>query len=299
MPKIGLSGKAIVITGASSGIGRATAIECARAGMPVLVAARREDRLVELVEQIRTNGGAAEYAIVDVVSQEQCAAMIAKAREAFGGVYAVFANAGYGEEIAMHEMSDNQLRRMFEVNFFGSLNAIRPALSAMIERRSGHAIMCSSCVSKLTLPFYGAYAATKAAQNHVGRAMRLELEPFGVHVSTVHPVGTKTEFFDVAKERSGSAPLVEHSPERFLQPADRVARAVVKCLYKPRAEVWTSPFVRLGMAIAMPIPHIADAALRRMVRRRLDLRAQPVTSRDAIAQSGDTQPSPAMESTGA
>ncbi|RMD64435.1 MAG: SDR family NAD(P)-dependent oxidoreductase, partial [Planctomycetota bacterium] len=259
MPRVDLAGKPILITGASAGIGRATAVLCARAGMPVFAAARREDRLAELVEQIRANGGAADYAVVDVADAQQCAAMHARAREALGPIYAVFANAGYGEEAAIHEMDDARLRTMFEVNFFGSLNTVRPALAAMLERGEGHILFCSSCVAKFTLPFYGAYCATKAAQNHIARAMRLELEPHGVHVSSVHPVGTKTEFFDVAKERSGGAPLVEHSPDRFLQSPDRVARAVLRCLRRPRPEVWTSPLVQWGMAVAMPIPRIADA----------------------------------------
>ena len=267
---IDLSGKPICITGASAGIGRATALACARAGMPVFAAARREDRLKALVEQIRAEGGQAECATVDVASVESSERMIEVALNAFGSIYAVFANAGYGVERPMHEMTDEELRHIFEVNFFGSMHSLRPAIPHMIEQGEGHLLMCSSCVAKFALPYYGAYSATKAAQNHIGRAMRLELEPMGVHVSTVHPVGTKTEFFDETKRRSGVARLVEHSSDRFMQTPERVANAVVRCLRKPRPEVWTSRFVHYGMAASMAMPRVADASVRWMVKRRLD-----------------------------
>lgn len=266
---INLTGKPICITGASAGIGRATAILCARAGMPVLVAARREERLKKLVEEIRAEGGCAEWIVADVADPESNERMIERAIDAFGSLYAVFANAGYGVEQAMHEMTDEELRQIFEVNFFGSMHTIRPALPHLLERGEGHVLLCSSCMAKFSLPYYGAYSATKASQNHIGRAMCLELAPHGVHVSTVHPVGTKTEFFDVTKQRSGVARLVEHSSERFMQTPERVAKAVVKCLRKPRPEVWTSRMVLYGMAVSMAMPRIADASVRWMVKRRL------------------------------
>jgi len=269
MPRLDLQDKPIVITGASAGIGRATALLCARAGMPVLCAARREDRLKELVESIRDEGGRAEAIGADVADPEACERMVERAVDAFGSVYAVFANAGFGLERAIHEMEDVDLRQIFEVNFFGSMHAMRPAIPHMLERGAGHLLLCSSCVARFALPYYGAYSATKAAQHHIGRAMRLELEPLGVHVSTVHPVGTKTEFFDVTKDRSGAAKLIEHTSERFMQSPDKVARAVLRCLRRPRAEVWTSPFVRYGMAISGMMPRVADASVRHMVRRRL------------------------------
>lgn len=267
---IDLHGKPICITGASAGIGRATALQCARAGMPVLVAARREARLREVVEEIRAEGGRAEWVTVDVADPESNERMIERAIDAFGSLYAVFANAGFGVERAMHEMTDEELRQIFEVNFFGSMHTIRPALPHLLERGEGHVLICSSCVAKFALPYYGAYSATKAAQNHIGRAMRLELEPLGVHVSTIHPVGTKTEFFDVTKQRSEVARLVEHSSDRFMQTPERVANAILKCLRKPRPEVWTSKFVHWGMAISMATPRIADASVRWMVDRRLE-----------------------------
>src|SRR5690606_24983985 len=106
--------------------------------------------------------------------------------------------------------------------------------------------------------------------NHVSRAMRLELEPHGVHVSSIHPVGTKTDFFDTAKTHSNTSHLIEHSSERFMQTPERVARAILKCLRKPRPEVWTSIPVHWGMSLSTAIPRVADASVRWMVKRRLE-----------------------------
>lgn len=263
---IELSGKPILITGASSGIGRATALLCSRAGMPVFVTARRADRLDELVKEITSQGGKAASFAHDVSDEPSCREAVQRCIDAFGTIYSVFANAGYGIERPVHEMIDADVRRMFEVNFFGSLNIIRPALPYMIQQRRGHVLMCSSCLGKFSIPYFGVYSATKAAQNHIGRAMNLELRSHGLHVSTVHPISTKTEFFDTAQKLSGDKPMVEHTNEMFVQPPTTVAKAIVRCLRRPRPEVWTSFPVQLGMAMGMVIPRICDRFLMRMVR---------------------------------
>ena len=267
---IDLAGKPIAITGASAGIGRATALACARAGMPVVVTARREEPLRALVEQIEREGGKAAHLVVDVNDPEACARMIDVCVERFGSVYSVFANAGYGQEARAHEMTDADLRAMFETNFFGTMHTIRPALSRMIPAGAGHVLICSSCVARFALPYFGVYSATKAAQHHIGRSLRLEIESSGVYVSTVHPIGTKTEFFDVAQRRSweGAQPLSDHGPSWTMQTPERVADAVVRGLRRRKPEIWTNAFVRYGMVIAGAFPRLADMGVRKMVRDR-------------------------------
>ncbi|MCA9299152.1 MAG: SDR family NAD(P)-dependent oxidoreductase, partial [Phycisphaerales bacterium] len=182
---IEIRGRVIVITGASSGIGRATAIECAREGMHVVVAARRKEKLDEVVEACRSHGVDALGVETDVTRPDDCVRLVDATLERFGSLYALYANAGYGVEAPMHEMSEASLRAIFETNFWGSMHAIRPALEHMRRVGSGHILLCSSCLSKLGVPYYGAYCATKACQDHVARAMRLELGGTGIHVSSV------------------------------------------------------------------------------------------------------------------
>lgn len=268
MPPTDLTGRPIVVTGASSGIGAATAVACAQAGMPVVVTARRAEKLDAVVERIRSLGGRAEAVAGDVADPEDCARAVARCVEAFGSVYSVFANAGYGLERPAHEVTDEELRAIFEVNFFGTMNTIRPALPHMIAARSGHVLICSSSIALIMIPRYAPYTATKAAQHHFGRAMRMELAPKGIRVSTVHPVGTRTEFFDTAHERSGGATLLDRRPGRFMQPPEVVARAVVRALRRPRPEVWTSVPARLAIQFSALSPRLTEAVVSRLARRR-------------------------------
>ena len=268
---IDLTGLPIAITGASSGIGAATAFACADAGMPVALAARRLDRLEALAERINTSGGRAIGVACDVTDPHECEQLVARTIEAFGSIYAVFANAGYGVEGSVLETPDSDHRAMFETNFWGTLNTIRPAASRMIDAGRGHVLICSSCLSKIGLPYYAHYCATKSAQDLYGRALGMELACHRVHVSTVHPVGTTTEFFEKAAERNPDTKLIDFSSKRFMQPPERVARAIVACLRRPRNEVWTSP-LRFGLALAGLAPNLRDRLIRNRARRRADSR---------------------------
>ncbi len=273
MAPIDLTGRPIAITGASSGIGLATALACARAGMPVIAAARRADRLEDLVARIRAAGGRALAVRADVSRPEDCARMIDACIAEFGSIYAVFANAGYGLEGPVHALAEADLRAIFETNFWGTLHTIRPALPHLRAARAGHILICTSCVSKLALPFFSAYTATKACQDHIGRAMRIELAGEGVRVSTIHPIGTRTEFRDVKNRVSGRPHPALHTPERIRQSPERVADAIVRCHRRPRGaggEVWTSVGMRLAFALATALPGLADRVLARIARNRAD-----------------------------
>ncbi|MCA9303124.1 MAG: SDR family NAD(P)-dependent oxidoreductase [Phycisphaerales bacterium] len=269
-PPIPLEGKPVIITGASSGIGAATAISCARAGMPVTLFARRADRLDAVAERIRTQGGTALCIAGDVADPEAPAELIAKTEEHFAPLYSVIANAGYGMECATSTMPIDQIRALFEVNFFGSLMLVQPAIERFRAHGAGHALMVSSCLSKLSMPYYACYCATKSAQDMYCRSMRLELESEGIRVSSVHPIGTKTEFFQTADENSEKGLRVSSTRNgRFMQPPERVADAIVRCLRKPKGEVWTSLPTRLALAAGIAMPGVADRLLARALRRRM------------------------------
>lgn len=267
MPTIDLAGKPIAITGASSGIGRATAIAAARAGMPVVLGARRLDKLQEVADQITAQGGRAVAHAVDVDDPESSAAFVRRGIEAFGGLYSVFANAGYGLEGSVQHVTDEQLRAIIQTNFWGTLNVIRPALPHLLERRQGHVLICSSCVSKVGLPLHSAYSLTKAMQDHIGRAMRIELLGTGVHVSTVHPIGTLTEFSARTADRSGGVRKALRTPKSMMQPPELVADRIVRCLRRPIGEVWTSTTMRLSLGLLTAFPSVGDWYLARRLRR--------------------------------
>lgn len=269
--RVDLSGRAVAITGASSGIGAATALSCARAGMAVALFARRAGPLGALLARIEGEGGRAIAVVGSVDDDADCAGLIRAAEDAFGPLYAVVANAGYGVERRSWDMPADEARALFETNFYGSLRVVRPALEGMAARGEGHAVFVSSCLSKIGVPHYAAYTATKAAQDHFARAMRLELRSRGVAVSSVHPVGTKTAFFDTVAGRSpDGAALADAGSGRFMQPPERVARAIVRTLRSGRGgEVWTSPTMRVALGVGTIFPSLADRALARMYAKRL------------------------------
>jgi len=273
-----LTGRRLLVTGGGTGIGAATARVAAAAGMKVMVTGRRAEPLDRVVASIREAGGEAESFVGDVAGEGASEAMLAAMQDTFGGVDAVFANAGYGVEVAGIDLPMADLRRIFEVNLFAAVDLLQAAGRAMRDAGSpGHLLGCSSILGKFTLPEYGAYSATKAALTHVCRAMRTELRGTGIAVSTVHPVTTRTEFFEVAARAargSGAADggrlrddgTPKHAPQAFIQPPETVAKAVIRCLRRPRAEVWTTIPGRLATGVFELVPPIYELMLRSQAR---------------------------------
>lgn len=271
MATIDLNGRTIAITGASSGIGLATAFACARAGMNVVLAARRFDRLKQAVDQIRAAGGRADAIEIDVTRPGENQRLIDFSCEKFGTLFAVFSNAGYGIERQVLQYTSDELEQIFRTNFWSSLELMKLSAEHMLAKNpgpiKGHILACSSCVSKIGLPNFAAYSGTKSLQDHFGRAMRAELDGQGVCVSTVHPIGTRTEFFDNVSNLSSGQRTSIQTPDRLKQSADVVANAIVRRLRKTHgAEVWTSFPVRFALAAATLFPGLTDAMLRRRQR---------------------------------
>ncbi|MSR70342.1 MAG: SDR family NAD(P)-dependent oxidoreductase [Phycisphaerales bacterium] len=261
-----LKDKVAIITGASSGIGAATARAMAQAGIDVVLVARRRDKLEAVAQSVRALGRRAHVIVDDVSDSTHVPRVIDETVRVFGHFDIVFANAGYGMERPMHETSDAEVRRMFEVNFFAAVALLRAAAHQLQNaRRGGHLLMCSSCVSKFSLPGHGLYAATKAAQESVCRAMRFELAHSGIEVASVHPVTTTSEFFEASAARSNlpAGDVPAHAPRWLVQSPERVARAVVACLRHPKSEVWTSFTVRFSAALFTLFPSILDTVMRR------------------------------------
>jgi len=258
-----------VITGGGTGIGAATAIACAAKGMPVLVAGRRPDPLQHTVQAIKDAGGECIGMPLDVTDPDHAAQLLDVATEAFGSPWAVFANAGRGLDRPAHRTTETELRALFDVNFFATCRLLNVAAERMLDAQTGgHLLACSSCVAKFSVPYHAAYAATKASQDLYCQSMRVELAPVGIHVSTVHPISTTTEFFDVSASVSGrsDAPTgFDLTPRWFRQSPERVAKAIVKCLRRPRPEVWTSRLVRMTSAVRTLWPRVMDRQFRRML----------------------------------
>jgi NADP-dependent 3-hydroxy acid dehydrogenase YdfG len=228
-----LDGKVVVITGASSGIGEATAEALAAQGATTVVSARREDRLEDLVERIEGNGSRALAVSCDVTDEEQAHALIRRAKEEFGRVDIVVNNAGLMQLSKVEKSLSNEWRQMFDINVLGLLHVTDAAIKVMKAQGSGHLVNISSLASRGTRPALGVYSGTKTAVNAISEALRQELQADDIRVTIIEPGAVATELpehitDEEAREGLNSL-LGELDP---LQPED-IAAAVVYCVSQP------------------------------------------------------------------
>ena len=261
-----LKNKVILISGASSGIGRATALACAWAGMHVSIAARRGEKLQQVARQVSDLNRRAHFFSCNVAFAPDVTRWVDEAHRTFGRVDAVFANAGYGYVGPAMQMSVSEMRQIFDVNYFGTVYLLREALPYLRRTPDGlkHLLVCSSCLSEFGPPGVGVYSATKAAQDSLAQAMRAELAGEGISVTSVHPVGTKTEFSQAAKRSpdTRTAGRID-TPGWLEQTPEKVAKKIVASLRKPKPEVWPMPSARLAAAAMTAFPGLTAWALRR------------------------------------
>ena len=252
---VSLEGKTILITGASSGIGAATARACTFAGMRCVISARRKDLLDELAAEL---GDSCVPVAGDVTTDGFNARLLTEA----GDVYSVFANAGHGLDQNMADCDIDQFRGLFALNVFAAVEIASLAAKQFVGKGEGHILLCASCLSKFATPKHGAYCASKSALEAVAKSMRMELRHHGVHVSSVHPIGTRTEFFDSSAKRSGkdTSNFASQTPSWLMQPPEVVASAIVRCLRRPKPEVWTSIPMRLISTVFAGFPRLAHTA---------------------------------------
>src|SRR6059036_3800738 len=175
------SGKVAFITGASSGIGRALAVELARRGAAVGLLARREDLLQEVVREIEARGGKAS--VRPAVSALQTE---------FGPIDLLIANAGVGATTAASKLEPEGVTKVFSVNVFGVVNSVTAVMPQMIERGRGHLAVISSLAAYRGLPKSAAYCSSKAAISSLFESLRLDLQPQGIDVTIIHPGFIKT-----------------------------------------------------------------------------------------------------------
>ncbi|MEX2673175.1 MAG: SDR family NAD(P)-dependent oxidoreductase [Phycisphaeraceae bacterium] len=268
-----LAGRVIIITGASAGIGKATALAAAAAKMRVVLAARRLDRLEELASQCEQKGAQGVLAVAtDVSVDADVQQLVTQAVELFGRIDVMLANAGLGHFGPLLETDSQTQRRLWEVNYHGSIRCARAAAEMMRTQRDagwgkGHIMLTSSVVGRVGLPYYGEYAATKAAQHAAAAGLRMELEPEDIRVTCIYPGGTATEFFDVIADGAGAEALAENTPRIFMQTPEQVAGKILRGIRKPRPELWPSWITWLGMMLWTLSPGLYTLSFRGHARR--------------------------------
>jgi short-subunit dehydrogenase len=254
-----LEGMVAIITGASSGIGAALAMELGRHGAHLALAARRLDRLQEID---RALGGGHWCVECDVGDPSQCHRLVEQTAQRLGRIDTLICNAGYGIFERAHRTTLGDVRRMFDVNLLGTTECIRLAVPIM-QRQDlrdgwrGQIVIVSSAAARRGIPYLGFYSATKAAQLSIAESLRVELRGDRIAVTSVPPIGTQTEFGQVARQLSAND-LSERSRFDIVQTSRRVARRIVDSIRRPRPEVWPFPPSRLALSAATALPGLTD-----------------------------------------
>jgi NADP-dependent 3-hydroxy acid dehydrogenase YdfG len=273
------AGRVAIITGASAGIGAATARVFADAGIAVVLAARRRERLDRLADEIARRGGAALAVTTDVTSDSDVAALIDATLARFGRLDIVVCNAGMGHYGSLEQTTPDAMARLMDLNFMGSFLVARAAIPHLKRQPDAHLLFVSSIVGQRGLAFGGAYSATKFAQVGLAESLRAELIDTHVHVSVVLPVSTMTEFREVMAREQGFD-VTGHGPR---QPPERVAYAMLRCLKHPRPEVYPHAWSRALVILNALAPGLCDRLVRRFGRKPI-----PAADADVSASARDT-----------
>jgi short-subunit dehydrogenase len=268
---IQLADKVCVITGASSGIGAATARLLARKGCTVVLAARREDLLGKLSGELRERGGKATWVRTDVTRQEDIEALRDHVRSEHGRCDVLINNAGVPGGGEFSELSIERIRLVTETNYVSVLLSTKIFLDLLLESR-GHLVNVASLAGRYALPGAGVYAASKHAVVAFSESLHFELRPRGVMVTVVNPGLVGTEGFLPKESPLWKDPIVKP----FVMKPEKVARAIVDVIRKRRGpEVSVPRWLAAPQAARLLAPPLYRAALQRIVSGRAESAEAP------------------------
>ena len=259
----------VLITGASAGIGRATAVHLAQKGYVVVATSRQKSRLDEMEREASEGGHRLIGVELDINDEDEVPRVMSTLAKDPGTIDVLVNNAGFNTWGPVQGVSDDEWKRQFETNVFAAVRLIRAVLPGMIERGRGTIINVSSVAGKLGTPFNGAYAASKFALEGLSESLRLEVSPLGIHVALVQPGIFQTDLWNnqvqVPADRPGALPyrdLMERYGWRHKRYIGRAAdpikvAKVVEKIIRSRSPGLRHPVgmeARMGMLGARVIP---------------------------------------------
>jgi len=237
-----IKGKVVIVTGASSGIGEATARQFGREGARVVLAARRVDKLESLAKEIDAMGMGSQAFVVqaDLSKLEDIQKLVSGTLEIFGRIDVLVNNAGFGRLDWLENLDPvKDIQAQIDVNVMGVIQTTRQVLPVMIQQRSGSIVNMCSMAGLVGTPTYTIYAASKHAVHGFSEALRREVKPWGIDVSLVYPGGVVTEFTQHAGIKRKTKAT---TPKFMLLTAEQVGEAVVKLVRRPR-RMWIIPWL--------------------------------------------------------
>ena len=229
-----IKNKVVVVTGASSGIGEASAKLLASKGARVVLGARREDKLRQLVDEIQRAGGQAVYQVIDVVNPSDNAQIVKLAKETFGGVDVIFLNAGIMPNSPLSALKTDEWNQTVDINIKGVLNGIAAVLPTFISQKSGHVITTSSVAGLKAYPGGAVYGGTKWFVRYFMEVLRMEsaLEGTNICTATIYPAAINTQLLDQITNQDVAEKMTQLYKQYGISP-DRVANVVAFAIDQP------------------------------------------------------------------
>ena len=257
-------GKTVLITGASSGIGRQAAIEFAKSGADTILVARRKERLDELAKDLEKYDTTALACQCDVSDKAQVKEMSQAVLGKFGSVDILVNNAGFAIYGPVKDLSIEEIESQMETNYLGMVYCIKSFLPAMLDKGSGHIVNVASVAASFGLPGIASYCASKFAMLGFSEGLKHELAGTGIGVTVVSPIMVRTDFFD----HPSFAKMPRYSPTSL--GSKTVAKAILRAANSSRLEIIVPSVARGAVWLKHTLPYIINPVLGRSFKNQLD-----------------------------
>lgn len=256
--------KTILITGASSGIGKQTAIEFAKLGANIILVARRKEKLDELANELKKFSVVILVCQCDVSNKEQVKEMSKTVLEKFNSIDVLVNNAGFAIYGSVKELSIDEIESQMETNYFGMVYCIKNFLPSMLEKKSGHIVNVASVAASFGLPGIASYCASKFAMLGFSEGLKHELKDTGVGITVVSPIMVRTDFFD----HPSFEKMPKYSPTSLS--SNTVAKAILKAANSSRLEIIVPSVVRGAVWLKHTFPYFINPIMGKSFKKQLD-----------------------------
>ena len=256
--------KVVLITGASSGIGKQTAIEFAKLGSNIILVARRKNKLEQVENELKQFNVNTLVCACDVSKKDQVEKMSKIVLEKFNSIDILVNNAGFAIYGSVYDLSINDIESQMETNYFGMIYCTKNFLPLMLEKKSGHIVNVASVAASFGLPGIASYCASKFAMLGFSEGLKHELSGTGVGITVVSPIMVKTDFFD----HPSFEKMPKYSPTSLN--SKTVAKAIVKASNSSRLEIITPSIVRIAVWLKHTFPYFINPILGKSFKKQLD-----------------------------
>lgn len=256
--------KTVLITGASSGIGKETAIEFANLGANIILVARRKDKLEEVENELKKFHVITLTIPCDVSKKDQVNQMSKLVLERFGSIDILVNNAGFAIYGSVLDLSIEDIESQMETNYLGMIYCIKNFLPLMLEKKSGHIVNVASVAASFGLPGIASYCASKFAMLGFSEGLKHELKGTGVGITVVSPIMVRTNFFDHPSFKK----MPQYSPTSLS--SKTVAKAILKAANSSRLEIIVPSVVRGAVWLKNTFPYFINPIIGKSFKKQLD-----------------------------